>query len=98
MAQLSDYELRRHTVLVDGLQTSVSIEDAFWSRLREIAAARRISMNKLVSEVRREAACNLSAALRVYALRYPSIADELSEIGQVQAQVHPITTGTSSNV
>ena len=59
---------RKRSVLVAGHETSVSIEPPFWDALKEIATARGISLNALITEVDRGRAGNLSSALRVFAL------------------------------
>lgn len=59
--------------MVAGHRTSVSLEDAFWRRLRRLAAERGLSVNALAALVdasRGEA--NLSSALRVYVLESSS--------------------------
>ena len=61
--------LRKRSVLVAGHRTSVSLEDAFWEVLKELADRRGVSLNQLVAEVDEGRSGNLSSALRVYALR-----------------------------
>ena len=61
--------LRKRSVLVAGHRTSVSLEDAFWEVLKELADRRGLSLNQLVAEVDEGRLGNLSSALRVYALR-----------------------------
>ena len=61
--------LRKRSVLVAGHRTSVSLEDAFWEVLKELADRRGLSINQLVAEVDEGRLGNLSSALRVYALR-----------------------------
>ena len=61
--------LRKRSVLVAGHRTSVSLEDAFWEVLKELADRRGLSINQLVTEVDEGRVGNLSSALRVYALR-----------------------------
>ena len=59
----------KRSLVISGHRTSVSLEDAFWVRLRRIAAERGLSVNALAAFVdasRGEA--NLSSALRVYVL------------------------------
>lgn len=59
----------KRSLVVAGHRTSVSLEDAFWRRLRTIAADRGLSVNALAAEV--DAArgpANLSSALRVFVL------------------------------
>ncbi|MBO6560466.1 MAG: ribbon-helix-helix domain-containing protein [Nisaea sp.] len=60
--------LRKRTVTVSGHQTSISLEEAFWEALKEIARKRELSINALVSEVDATRSGNLSSALRVYVL------------------------------
>ena len=43
--------LRKRSVLVAGHRTSVSLEDAFWEVLKELADRRGLSLNQLVAEV-----------------------------------------------
>ena len=61
--------LRKRSVLVAGHKTSVSLEDAFWEVLKELADRRGLSINQLVAEVDEGRSGNLSSALRVYVLR-----------------------------
>ncbi len=60
--------IRKRTVTVSGHVTSVSLEEAFWDVLKEIAASRDLSINNLVSEVDATRSGNLSSALRVFVL------------------------------
>jgi predicted DNA-binding ribbon-helix-helix protein len=62
--------LRKRSIVIAGHKTSVSLEEVFWTGVKEIAAARNVPVNKLVSEiaeqvVRKEEYINLSSALRV---------------------------------
>ena len=61
--------MRKHSVLIAGHSTSVSLETAFWEALRAIAAERGCSVNALVEAVDRDRTSNLSSALRVFVLR-----------------------------
>jgi len=59
----------KRSLSIAGHRTSVSLEEAFWRRLRDIAAARGVSVNALAAAV--DAArgdANLSSALRVFVL------------------------------
>lgn len=64
--------LRKRSVVIAGHATSVSLEDAFWRRLREIAAGRGVSVNRLVTEIDHVRTGgpdgNLSSAIRVFVL------------------------------
>lgn len=61
-----DYRLRKHSVLLDGHPTSITLEDAFWNALKAIAKRRGVSLNKLVTEIDHARMTNLSSALRVF--------------------------------
>lgn len=59
----------KHSVVIAGHRTSISLEDAFWRALKDIAAQDSVSLAALVARVdagRGEA--NLSSALRVFVL------------------------------
>ena len=54
-----------------GHKTSVSLEDAFWNGLKEIASGRNITLSDLVTAVdseRRQG--NLSSAIRLFVLDF----------------------------
>ena len=61
---------KKRSVVVAGHRTSVSLEPVFWSELRSMAAARRISVNDLVTRIDRQRNGSLSSAIRVYVLQY----------------------------
>jgi len=60
--------LRKHSVTVAGHRTSISLEEAFWSALRELAAEQDSSAHALIEEIDRGRRGNLSSAVRVYVL------------------------------
>ena len=41
----------KRSVVIDGHKTSVSLEDAFWSDLREIAHMQRATLSKVIAEI-----------------------------------------------
>jgi predicted DNA-binding ribbon-helix-helix protein len=59
----------KRSVVIAGHKTSVSLEDAFWKALKEIAALRNMALSELVAsiDVNREHA-NLSSAIRLFVL------------------------------
>jgi len=61
--------VRKRSVVIAGHRTSVSLEGEFWRALGEIAAARGISLNRLVNEIDRQRTGNLSSAIRLFVLR-----------------------------
>lgn len=61
--------LAKRSVLVAGHHTSLTLEDLFWDRLKEIARTRGQSINSLVTEIDAARTGNLSSALRVFVLQ-----------------------------
>lgn len=62
---------RKRSLSIAGHRTSISLEDAFWEALKEIAAGEGRSVSALIAEIdlgRGE--LNLSAALRLHALAH----------------------------
>ena len=74
--QAAGRAIRKRSVTIAGHRTSVSLEQAFWDALREIAERRGLSLARLIGEVDRAnprgvgipRGANLSSALRVYVL------------------------------
>jgi predicted DNA-binding ribbon-helix-helix protein len=61
----------KRSIVVGGHKTSVSLEEAFWSGIKEIAGARSITMSDLVSEIdRKRDQGNLSSAIRLQVLAH----------------------------
>jgi predicted DNA-binding ribbon-helix-helix protein len=59
----------KRTIIIDGHNTSVSLEDAFWNGLKKIAHARRVSVPKIVAEINEARQHrNLSSAIRLFVL------------------------------
>jgi predicted DNA-binding ribbon-helix-helix protein len=59
----------KRSVVIGGHKTSVSLEDEFWSGLKEIASGRNMTLSDLVATVERgRETGNLSSSLRLYVL------------------------------
>jgi predicted DNA-binding ribbon-helix-helix protein len=59
----------KRSVVIGGHKTSVSLEEEFWTGLKEIAAARRTTLSDLVATVERgRDNGNLSSTLRLFVL------------------------------
>ncbi|VTZ26501.1 hypothetical protein MPC4_80011 [Methylocella tundrae] len=59
----------KHSLTIAGHRTSISLERAFWDRLRRLAAERGTSLAIVVAEIdARRGAANLSSAIRVFVL------------------------------
>ena len=61
----------KHSIVIKGRKTSVSLEDAFWRSLRKIADERDETLYQLISgiDARRQNA-NLSSCLRIFVLEF----------------------------
>ena len=64
--------MMKRSVNISGHNTSVSLEDEFWTVLKEISDNRSVSINRLIEEIEntRPYNYNLSSAIRVYILNY----------------------------
>ncbi len=62
--------MHKHSVVLSGHRTSVSLESIFWNALRRIADSRNQSVNRLVETIDSTRTTNLSSAIRVYVLRH----------------------------
>ena len=61
----------KRSIVVAGHKTSVSLEDAFWDALKEIASARDVTLSEVVANIdalRNQG--NLSSAIRLFVLDY----------------------------
>jgi predicted DNA-binding ribbon-helix-helix protein len=59
----------KRSIVIAGHKTSVSLEDAFWKGLKEIASGRNMTLSDLVATIdggRRQG--NLSSAIRLFVL------------------------------
>ena len=66
---LEPTHLRKHSLVIAGHRTSISLEDAFWFALRDIARARAIPIARLAAEIdAKRGEANLSSAIRVFVL------------------------------
>ncbi len=62
--------MKKRSVRISGHETSVTLEDAFWDALRDIAQERSLSVNALISMIDEGAAQgNLSSAVRLFVLQ-----------------------------
>jgi predicted DNA-binding ribbon-helix-helix protein len=68
----------KRSVVIAGRKTSVSLEDAFWKGLNEIASDRDMGTSELVAAINSERQLgNLSSAIRLFVLGYYH--DQISE-------------------
>jgi predicted DNA-binding ribbon-helix-helix protein len=62
---------RKRSLTIAGHRTSISLEDAFWNALKELARAKGRSVADVVSEIdARRGEGGLSSAIRVHLLNH----------------------------
>ena len=61
----------KRSIVIAGHKTSISLEDAFWRHLKDIAHSRQATLSTLVGDIdqAREHG-NLSSAIRLFVLEY----------------------------
>jgi len=72
----------KRSIVIAGHKTSVSLEDAFWKGLKEIAGERDMTLSELVASIDSERRHgNLSSAIRLFVLDHyrNQIGDEIGE-------------------
>lgn len=73
MSASDDHRLEKHSVVIAGHRTSITLESIFWRALKTIAKERSQSISELVAEIdsargEYDPPPNLSSALRVFVL------------------------------
>jgi predicted DNA-binding ribbon-helix-helix protein len=84
----------KRSIVIAGHKTSVSLEDAFWTGLKDIAGTRNMTLSELVASIdadRRQG--NLSSAIRLYVLDHfrgqgASRAEGRESSGRVMSALH----------
>ena len=82
----------KRSVVIGGHKTSVSLEEPFWTDLKQIAHAQHVTLSELVAEIdgTREQG-NLSSAIRLFVLHHfrrllPAVPMQRSPARQAPAQ------------
>jgi len=88
----------KRSIVIAGHKTSVSLEDAFWKALKEIAVSRTITLSDLVAAIDSERQHgNLSSAVRLFVLDYyQTRTNSHGESGKTPREVLRVTRGTAS--
>lgn len=61
----------KRSIVIAGHKTSVSLEDAFWKSLKQIAGERQMTLSDLVATIDTERRHgNLSSGIRLFVLEY----------------------------
>jgi predicted DNA-binding ribbon-helix-helix protein len=63
--------ITKRSVVVGRHRTSVSLEDEFWSTMREIACAQGVTVSTLIEDIdKTRGQNNLSSSIRLFVLDY----------------------------
>ena len=80
----------KRSVIIAGHKTSVSVEDAFWKALKEIADERDMNLSELVTSIDSDRQhSNLSSAIRLYVLNHYQSAVMNAAGSRSQHIMHP---------
>ena len=87
----------KRSIVIDGRKTSVSLEDPFWTGLKNIAHTQQVTLSDLVSKIEgtREQS-NLSSAIRLFVLHHFRNEDKRMEVpkahlSEVAAERTPVS-------
>jgi len=68
---LESSRVLKRSIVIGGHRTSVSVEEAFWNGLKDIAASKKVALSNLVTPIDSERQHgNLSSAIRLFVLDY----------------------------
>ena len=62
--------MKKHSLLIMGHATSISLEDEFWETLKEISLEESKSIQQLIEHIDLDRTSNLSSAIRIYILNH----------------------------
>jgi predicted DNA-binding ribbon-helix-helix protein len=63
--------ISKRSIVIGGHKTSVSLEDAFWSDLKQIAHTEETTLSELIAKIDETRQWgNLSSAIRLYVLEH----------------------------
>jgi predicted DNA-binding ribbon-helix-helix protein len=85
----------KRSIVIDGHKTSVSLEDAFWRGLKEIARGQQATLSNLVAEIdKSRQQGNLSSAIRLFVLDWVRAPEtDRNVVVQVEATLHGTANG-----
>ena len=87
----------KRSIVIAGHKTSVSLEDAFWSSLKEIAGGRAQTLSELVADIdARRAHGNLSSAIRLFVLGHYRSPDARAETESLPHYAAPLLAGDAA--
>jgi predicted DNA-binding ribbon-helix-helix protein len=60
----------KRSIVINGQKSSISLEEPFWSTLKDIAHERRVTLSHLVASIDTNRQSNLSSSIRLFVLEY----------------------------
>jgi predicted DNA-binding ribbon-helix-helix protein len=86
----------KRSIVVGGHKTSVSLEEAFWKGLKEIASNRNVTLSELVSSIDCERLHgNLSSAIRLFILEhYRTMINSATAVRSADLGIAPTLSST----
>jgi predicted DNA-binding ribbon-helix-helix protein len=82
----------KHSIVINGHKTSVSLENAFWSDLKGIAHAQEASLSELVAKIdQTRQQGNLSSAIRLFVLEHVHLVSGTAKTGAVAIAPQPLS-------
>jgi predicted DNA-binding ribbon-helix-helix protein len=61
--------IAKRSIVISGHKTSISLEDAFWKGLKEIALGRKLTLSQMIAHIEAgRSRGNLSSAVRLFVL------------------------------
>ena len=86
----------KRSVSLAGHKTSISLEDAFWNYLKDVAETRGVSVSVLVGDIQaQDRQTNLSSAIRLFVLEHARERFETAE-GKSGAPVNGVELSASA--
>jgi predicted DNA-binding ribbon-helix-helix protein len=84
----------KRSITIDGHKTSVSLEEAFWSDLKQIACAEEATLPQLVAKIDHTREWGtLSSALRLYVLEHIHFIGRAPKGGAAPVGSQPLSGG-----
>jgi predicted DNA-binding ribbon-helix-helix protein len=69
LARTREFAVVKRSVVIGGHKTSVSLEDAFWTSLKDIAGRRGVTLSRQIASIdHHRQTSNLSSAIRLFVL------------------------------
>ena len=84
----------KRSIVIAGHKTSVSLEDAFWQGLKQIAGDRDLTLSDLVAKIdteRRQG--NLSSAIRLFVLDFYRGGGHVARLAEERGKQEPAHEG-----